>query len=270
MRSIMSKMKKCVYLAVLAASVLLTICLFRETRRLQGRVQQLEEERKRMAHSKFVSAWVDITDEERERMIDIYRSIAQAYTNRDIMAMRIAMLKLPAVSDHLSWQLSPLIEKPLFVAFNENFLRTTQLLDFDTSEQLAEFLKANIEVALFLGDVYVRQKCFSQASYVESTTFLRLRQYKEKFAKEGKDELRDIAAKELEFWTAWIESPKSFTRQYVHWEVLTSTEYAAIISPKLALSRVKAMEEARKLAAALLKPTGLTPAWLSEFAVKQQ
>ena len=108
-------MKKYVYLAVLAASVLLTICLFRETRRLQGRVQQLEEERKRMAHSKFVSSWVDITDEEREGMVNIYRGIAQAYTNRDIMAMRIAMLKLPAVSDHLPWQLSPLIEKPLSV-----------------------------------------------------------------------------------------------------------------------------------------------------------
>ena len=262
-------MKKYVYLAVLAASVLLTICLFRETRRLQGRVQQLEEERKRMAHSKFVSAWVDITDEERERMIDIYRSIAQAYTNRDIMAMRIAMLKLPAVSDHLPWQLSPLIEKPLSVAFNENFLRTTKLLDFDTSEQLAEFLRANIEVALFFGDVYTRQKCFSQPSYIEHTTFQRLRQYKEKFAKEGKDELRDIAAKELEFWTAWIESPKGFTHRFADDVFLSSTEYAAIVKPECALPRDKALETARKTAEAMLKPTGLTPAWLSEFGDKR-
>ena len=263
-------MKKCVYLAVLAASVLLTIRLFRETRRLQGRVQQLEEERKRMAHSKFVSSWVDITDEERERMIDIYRGIALSYTNRNIMAMRIAMLKLPAVSDHLSWQIRRHIEKPLSVAFNDNFLRTTKLLDFDTSEQLAEFLKANIEVALFLGDVYVRQKCFSQASYVESTTFLRLRQYKEKFAKEGKDELRDVAARELEFWTAWIESPKGFTHQFADDVFHSSTEYAAIVKPECALPSEKALETARKTAEAMLKPTGLTPAWLSEFAVKQQ
>ena len=174
-------MKKCVYLAALAAFVLLTVHLVRETRRLRSQVQQLEEERVRAAHAKFVSAWVDITDDEREGMVNIYRSIAQAYTNRDIMAMRIAMLKLPAASDHLSWQLRPLIEKPLTVAFNDNFLRTAKLLDFDTSEQLTEFLSANIEVALFLGDVYTRQKCFSQASYVESTTFLRLKQYKEKY-----------------------------------------------------------------------------------------
>ena len=188
----------------------------------------------------------------------------------DIMAMRIAMLKLPVASDHLSWQLRPLIEKPLTVAFNDNFLRTTQLLDFDTSEQLAEFLRANIELALFFGDVYTRQKRFSMASNMEYLTFLRLRQYKEKFDKDGKDELRNVAAKELEFWTAWIESPQGFTRQKAIWEVRTSTEYAEIVKPECARPREEALFSARKNAEAMLKPTGLTPAWLSEFAVNQQ
>ena len=262
-------MKKYVYLAVLAAAVLLAIHLVRETRRLQGRVQQLEEERVRAAHAKFVSAWADITDEERDRMIDIYRSIAEAYTNRNIMAMRIAMLKLPAVSDHLPWQLSPLIEKPLAVAFNDNFLRTTKLFDFNTSGQLAEFLWANIEVALFFGDVYTRQKCFSMASNMEYLIFLRLKQYKEKFAKEGKEEFGNVAAKELEFWTAWIESPKGFTHRFAADVFHSSTEYAAIVKPECALPRDKALETARKTAEAMLRPTGLTPAWLSEFTVKQ-
>ena len=262
-------MKKCVYLAVLAAFVLLTVHLVRETRRLRSRVQQLEEERVRAAHARFVSAWVDITDDEREGMVNIYRSIAQAYTNRNIMAMRIAMLKLPATSDHLSWQIRRHIEMPLAVAFNDNFLRTAKLLDFDTTEQLTEFLRANIEVALFLGDVYTRQKCFSQASYVESTTFLRLRQYKEKFDRDGKDELSDVVAKELEFWTAWIESPKGFTHRFADDVFHSSTEYAAIVKPECALPRDKALETARKTAEAILKPTGLTPAWLSEFGDKQ-
>ena len=262
-------MKKYIYLAVLAAFVLLTGHLVRETRRLRNQVQQLEEERVRAAHATFVSSWVDITDDEREKVVDIYRSIARAYTNCNIMAMRIAMLKLPAISDHLSWQIRRQIEKPLAVAFDDNFLRTTKLIDFDTSEQLAEFLRANTEVALFLGDVYTRQKCFSQASYVESTAFLRLRQYKEKFDKEGKDELRNVAAKVLEFWTAWIESPRGFTHRFADDVFHSSTEYAAIVKPECALPRDKALETARKTAEAMLKPTGLTPAWLSEFAVKQ-
>ena len=259
-------MKKCVYLAVLAAFVLLTVHLVRETRRLRSLVQQLEEERVRAAHSKFVSSWVDITDDERERMTDIYRDIAQAYTNRNIMAMRIAMLKLPAASGHLSWQIRRLIEMPLVDAFNESFLRTTMLFDFDTSKQLAEFLRANIEVALFLGDVYTRQKRFSMASIVECLTFLRIEQYKEKFAKQGKDELMNIAAKELAFWTAWIESSKGFTYRFAVDVFQSSTEYAAIVKPECALPRDKAALQALKTAEAMLKPTGCTPAWLSEFS----
>ena len=43
---------------------------------------------------------------------------------------------------------------------------------------------------------------------------------------------------------------------------------SVIIRPKHALSHDKAMEQARKLAAAVLKPTGLSPAWLSEFQVQ--
>ena len=50
----------------------------------------------------------------------------------------------------------------------------------------------------------------------------------------------------------------------------SSTEYAAIVKPECALPRDKALETARKTAEAMLKPTGLTPAWLSEFTVKQQ
>ena len=261
-------MKKYVYLAVLAASVLLTIRLFRETRRLQGRVQQLEEERKRMAHSKFVSSWVDITDEERERMIDIYRSIAQAYTNHDIMAMRIAMLKMPSVNDHLTWQIRPPIESPLTVVFDKAFRLAPKLSDFDSPVQFERFIKANTEVALFLGGVYARRKSFDFASSYETLTFLRLRQYKEKFEKEGKVELMNVAAKEIAFWTEWIESPKGFTRQKAIWEVRTSTEYAEIVKPEYARPRERAVLSARKNAEAMLKPTGLTPAWLSEFQVQ--
>ena len=269
MRSIMSKMKKCVCLAVLAAFVLLTVHLVRETRRLRSQVQQLEEERRRTAIAAIGPGLIGISDEEKERMVDIYRDIAQAYTTRDMMAMRIAMLRLPSTSDHLTWDMRPQVEKPLAEAFNDTFLRTTKLLDFDTPAQLAEFLKANIEVALFFGNVYTRQKCFSAASFMESLTFQRLKQYEEKFAKEGKDEFRNVSAKALAFWTAWVESPYGFIRQHARWEFRVSTEYVKILKPERTMSRDDAAKQSYGLAAALFKPTGYTPTWLSEYAVKQ-
>lgn len=264
-----NKMKKYVYLAVLAAFVPLTVHLLRETRRLRDQVQNLEEERRRTAVAAIAAGWVGISEDEQEKLIGIYRDIAQAYTNQDIMAMHIAMLKLPEVNDHLTWQISSRIEKPLFALFNDTFLRTTRLFDFDTQAQFDGFVKSNIEVALFLGGVYARRKCFDIASFMESLTFQRLKQYEEKFAREGKDEFREVAAKALSLWTAWIESPKGFTRQKAIWEVRTSTEYAEILKPECALPREKALLSARKNAEAMLKPTGLAPAWLSEFGDKQ-
>ena len=100
-------------------------------------------------------------------------------------------------------------------------------------------------------------------------TVLRLKQYEEKFAKEGKDELRKVASKEIAFWTAWIESWQGFTRQYANHEFRLNTDYAKIVKPECALPRDKALETARKTAEAMLKPTGLSPVWLSEYAVKQ-
>ena len=261
-------MKKCIYLAVLAASVLLAFHLSRETRRLRNQVLQLEEERRHAAVAAMDPGWVGVSEAEQERLTGIYRDIAQAYTNRDIMAMRIAMLKLPPVNDHLTWPFSPKIEAPLSGVFNDMFLRRTSLLDFDSPTQFREFIKANTEVALFFGGVYARRKSFDYAEYYETMTFMRLKQYKEKFAKEGKDELRDIAAKELEFWTAWVESPHGFTRQQARWEFRVCTEYVKILKPERAMTREEAAKHAYCLVKAMFKKTGYTPTWLSEYAAK--
>ena len=262
-------MKKYIYLAVFVAFVLLTVHLVRETWRLRSRVQQLEEERVCVANARFRAGCVGVSDSEKEEMIGIYSDIAQAYTNRDIMAMRIAMLKMPSVNDHLTWQIRPPIESPLTMVFDKAFRLAPKLSDFDSPVQFERFVKANTEVALFLGGVYARRKKFDFASSYETLTFVRLKQYEERFAKEGKDELRNVAAKEIAFWTAWIESREGFTRQYANHEYRLNTDYAKIVKPERAMSRDDAARQSYGLAAAMLKPTGLTPAWLSEFAVKQ-
>ena len=264
-----SNMKKYVYLAVLAASVLLSIHLSCETQRLRNQVHQLEDERIRAANAKFRVGCVGVSDGEKEKMIGIYRDIAQAYTNHDIMAMRIAMLKMPSVNDHLTWQIRPPIESPLTVVFDKAFRLAPKLSDFDSPVQFEKFVKANTEVALFMGGVYARRKRFEFASSYETLTLERLKQYEERFAKEGKDEFRNVAAKEIAFWTAWIESREGFTRQYASHEFRLNTDYAKIARPERAMSRDDAARQSYGLAAAMFKPTGYTPAWLSEYAVKQ-
>ena len=261
-------MKKYIYFVVLVASLLLTIHLLCETRRLQGRVEHLEEEQNRVAHARFRAGCVGVSDSEKEKMIGIYRDIAQAYTNHDIMAMRIAMLKMPSVNDHLTWQIRPPIEYPLTVVFDKAFRLAPKLSDFDSTARFERFVRANTEIALFLGGVYARRKKFDFASSYETLTLVRLKQYEEKFAKEGKDDLKNVATKEIAFWTAWIESSKGFTRQYANHEFRLNTDYAKIVKPECVMSRDDAARQSYGLAAAMFKPTGYTPSWLSEFQVQ--
>ena len=253
--------------AIIAVLVLKAYLLHYEVRRLRSQVMQFQEERRREAAAALDPGFVGVSDDEKARMIGIYCDIAQAYSNRNVMAMRTAMLKLPQVNDHLSWQFSQEIERPFYSAFGKEFLLARKPSDFDSPEQFEEYVNVNIEAALFFGGLYAKRKGFEMSSHFETLTLERLKQYEAKFDNEGKSDLRDVAAKALSFWIAWIESPNGFTRQYAHWIVRANFDYARIVKPEFALTHEKAMERAYNYANILLTKSGYTPSWLSEFQV---
>ena len=84
-------MKKSVYLVALAVFVLLTIHLFRETRRLRSQVQQLEGERDQAILAEFRRDWRSLPEEDKARVVGIYNEVAQAYANRDAMGMLMSI-----------------------------------------------------------------------------------------------------------------------------------------------------------------------------------
>ena len=263
-------MMRLVCFIALVALALVSASLFSETRRLRRQIQQMEEERNQAVISEFRRDWRSLPEEEKARIVGIYKEVAQAYANRDVVAMYMGMLKLPQINNQQTWQWGPDVDRSFSVAFKKAFFWAEKLSDFDSPKQFAEYVKLNVAAALFLGNAYARQRSFEFSAHVECNTLQRLKQYEAKFDKEGKTELKAIATKALSFWIAWIESPNGFTRQNAIWEVRTSTEYAEILKPECALPREKALLSARKNAEAMLKPTGLVPAWLSEFTVKQQ
>ena len=258
-----------VFYVILAMLVGLVISLRCETMRLRNQVVQFQEERRREAVAALDPEYVGVSEDEKIKTTGIYGDIARAYSNCNIMAMRTAMLKLPQVNNHLSWQVSPEIEHPFYSAFSKAFLLAGKLSDFDSPEQFAKYVYANIEAALFFGELYAKRKTFKHSSDVECLTLERLKQYEAKFDKEGKSEMKDIATKALLFWIAWIESPNGFTRQYARWLVASNFEYARLVKPEFALTRENAMKGAYTCAKLFLSKSGYTPSWLSEFQVKE-
>ena len=267
--NIKTTMTRLVCPVALAAFALEAALLFFETRRLREQIQHMEGERDQAILAEFRRDWRSLPEGDKARVVGIYTEVAQAYANRDAMAMHMSMLKLPQINDQQTWQWAPDVDGSFYTAFTKTFLFAEKPFDFDSPEQFAEYLQLNIEAALFLGGAYARRQYFESSSYVEYRTLYCLKRYEAKFDKEGKVELKSAAAKALSFWTAWIESPNSFTRRYAHWMVRANSDYARLVKPEFALTREKAMEHAYKYAKTVLSKSGYTPSWLSEFQVKE-
>ena len=266
MRKTMMRLTCCTALAAFALAVVLLIS---ETRQLRRQIQHMEEERNQAVIAEFSRDWRSIPEDEKARIVGIYKEVVQAYANRDAVAMHMAMLKLPHVNNQQTWQWGPDVDRSFNTAFKRAFLFSGKLSDFDSAKQFVEYVELNIAAAIFLGNAYARQRSFEFSANVECNTLQRLKQYEAKFDKEGKTELKAIASKALSFWIDWIESPNGFTRQFAHWLVFANFEYARLVKPELALTREKAMEGAYKCAKLFLSKSGYTPSWLSEFQVKE-
>ena len=252
----------------LATLVLVSASLVSETRRLSRQIQHMEEEHNRAVIAEFRHDWRSLPEDEKARIVGIYKEVTQAYASRDAVAMYMSMLKLPHVNNHQTWQWGPDVDQSFSAAFKRTFLFSEELSDFDSPKQFAEYVELNIAAALFLGNAYARQRSFEFSTHVECSTLQRLKQYEAKFDKEGKAEMKAIATKALLFWIAWIEAPNGFTRQYAHWLIFANFEYARLVKPELALTHEKAMEGAYTCAKLFLSKSGYTPSWLSEFQVQ--
>ena len=136
------------------ALALIAALLFFENRRLRSQVKHMEEARDQAVLAEFRRDWRSLPEGEKARVVGIYTEVAQAYANRDAMAMHLAMLKLPQISDQQTWQWAPDVDGSFYDAFTKTFLFAKKPFDFDSPEQFVEYLQLNIEAALFLGGAY--------------------------------------------------------------------------------------------------------------------
>ena len=146
------------------ALALIAALLFFENRRLRSQVKHMEEARDQAVLAEFRRDWRSLPAGEKTRVVGIYNEVAQAYANRDAMAMHMSMLKLPQINDQQTWRWAPDVDSSFYSAFKKAFLLAEKLSDFDSPEQFAEYLQLNVAAALFLGGAYARRKNFEYAS----------------------------------------------------------------------------------------------------------
>lgn len=190
-----------------------------------------------------------------------YRMAVEAYQTRDQIALRTALYSLPAFPDK---------KMPLRLAFDDAFLRTERLLDFENSEEFKRFAWVNTEVSMFYGRMYIRGKEFEMPISIEYLTFLRFRKYKEKFHAEGKPDLEQVAQRFMNLWIAHIESPEGFTRIGLRGLIRQRTELDEAVQPGGGVSHEDVIEFGRGMTRGLIS-CGYTPKWLDkEFPLLEE
>ena len=183
-----------------------------------------------------------------------YRKAADAYQNRDLIALRTALCSLPAFPD---------VRMPLGFAFDNAFLRTERLLEFSRVDDFERFAWVNTEVSMYYGRLHMREKHFEFPISIEYLTFLRFRKYKEKFHAEGKKDLEQAAQRFIDLWVAHIESPEGFTRIGVRGMIKQQTELVDAARPGCGMSKKGAVSLGRAMSMGLVR-CGYTPKWLDK------
>ena len=87
-RKVMMRLACFVALAVLE---LVAAFFFSETRRLRRQIQHMEEERNQAVIAEYTRDWRSLPEDEKTRIVGIYKEVAQAYANRDAVAMYMSI-----------------------------------------------------------------------------------------------------------------------------------------------------------------------------------
>ncbi len=162
----------------------------------------------------YTPKWMDeFCDEDYLVLKAIYRDIENAYTNNLTRALHQSISR---VSSHLGRDYGrPFLDldKALMSLFKKSFVEHRDLRCFETLEEFERFASVNVETAHFLCSCefhYGADATFWMRD-LESLTFQVIRDYVDRFHREGKREFEMSAQKHLEAWIAHIESRQSFS-----------------------------------------------------------
>lgn len=151
----------------------------------------------------------------------------------------------------------------LMAIFQKDFGARNKILDFEDPKAFDEYCKLNLAVVRFLGSVAMKRGiCTAVEARWELVALEKLKQYKEKFEKDGCVEFLDIADRHINHWIAQIESKCGLTRAAAWFQV--SLQYGRIYDCGMSCEDLLGM--GRREAAGLIR-IGYTPKWLDEMHI---
>ena len=187
--------------------------------------------------------------------------ITEAYTNGMLNELRQRLDEIPAVITNSHYHFYLTLVRPLSTALDSRFLMTDQLRDFTDRTDFERSVESSLLVVKFLGNMAILRGEFPGClSVYDGNTLRNLRRYREKFHKEGREDLVHAADRFLAEWIGQIESEFGFTR-WLLWHQL-DLQWPLFEEGKM--TRTQLTDCIRNWSFGLDR-TGYKPKWLDEF-----
>ena len=220
-----------------------------------------------------------IAKESENELKEFFVQVTDAYTNRNYEIVRKQIANVPETlyivtpqvyRDTITLFCTVFMEEVLWKS--GGFMESQPLPVFENARELSTYLRANTDVALFLGRTCIKRKEWGYPlDILEPAALMQLGRYRRMYLHEGKNDHVEVVDRFTREWQQHIESEDGFTRQYM-WHVVDSYVYARERRERIWrryrldtwLSKEQIFRIARGKAEGLIK-RGYTPKWLDEF-----
>ena len=134
-------------------------------------------------------------------------------------------------------------------------------MEFADVESLDVYLRSNIELTVFFGDIALKREDFgTTVDICDALVLKQLLNYKNRYREDGEERFEACIDKFIEEWYQQIESENGFTRQSMRFQV--DLQWPLYCDGSLSLEQLT--KRIKECANPLIN-LGYTPKWLSEF-----
>lgn len=193
-----------------------------------------------------------------------FEHIADAYKRGQIDVMRKYMGECPDCVTNMVQHVYVKLRQSCSKLFYDGFINVEELKEFLQTSEFERYVEVNRMMACFLGNLDLRRGAHSDGMVLwEAIMLKRLKDYQDKFRREGKADLERSASRFVKEWVDQIESDDGLTHSWMWRQV--SFQCLLVEEKKMTLKQLHDVVIHRGVGT--LKAFGYTPKWLDEFSV---
>ena len=240
----------------------------RRVRQKEAQRRERIQARRRMWHVQIVDYGDQLvlrpTAVQSNEAAEVFARIAEAYRHEQVDDMRKYIGQCPGYVTNIVDYVYDELTTPCARSFCDSFSHNEAMREFRSVSDFERYAESNVEMAKFLGRLDLQRGAYiNDLMVLDAATYKRLKDYKDKFHREGKKELEKAAGHYVEMWIKQIESPNGFTRRHM-WQ------YADMWYQNVengSMTREKLHAWVIRYGTSLLSRFGYTPKWVGEFSV---